>query len=129
MKLAEHNILTLRCAMTQLDYEWRRDPNDRSRRWDGVSHWRLWERHPGYDFQQIDLHPVVTSVGDSITTDVTCSVRLHPDGSLSEWLLMESYTGKSTKELDPWAYSLEDLPDVLCDWVTSWNTGERSSSA
>lgn len=129
MKLAEHNILSLRCAMTQLGYRWRWDRHDLSPRWSHVDHWELWDQRPGYDFRQLDLHPVVVCEGDLITTEVVCAVQVRPDGSLGEWLLMENYAGTSIKELDPWAYSLEDLPDALRGWVTTWDAEERSSSA
>ena len=42
MKLSEHNLLSQRCAMTELGYQWKRDQCDRSLRWLDVDHWELW---------------------------------------------------------------------------------------
>jgi hypothetical protein len=121
VKLAEHNILSLRCAMTALGYRWKTDMDDRSLDWQAVNHWKIWDTEPGYDFQQLDLHPVCSCDGDICTTYVSCTVRVRSDLSLDGWLLMESYAGCSTKEIDPWAYGLEDLPEVLNEWVRDFS--------
>lgn len=122
MKLSDHNVLTLRIAMTELGYQWRMDPADRSLRWEQINHWKLFDSAPGYDFQQINLHPVISCDGSLCTTDVACSVLVRPDLSLDRWMLTESYTGGG-KEIDPCAYTVEDLPRVLCDWLKSWSIG------
>ncbi len=121
MKLAEHNILSLRCAMTELGYQWKKDLDDRSVEWEEINHWKIWDPMPGYDFQQLDLHPVCTCDGNLCTTDVACTVRVRSDLSLDRWLLVESYTGCSTNQINPWAYGLEDLSEVLSKWVKSFS--------
>ena len=118
-KLTEHNILSLRCAITELDYQWKRDETDRSLKWEEINHWELVDSQPGYNFQQLNLHPVVSCGGDLCTTDVACAVRVHPDQSLDGWLLIEQYAG-SHSEFDAGLYTLEDLPNVLREWVLSW---------
>jgi hypothetical protein len=122
MKLAEHNLLSLRCAMTKLGYQWKRDRDDRSLRWERIDHWTLSDSAPGYDFQLIDMNPVCSSGGDLITTDVNCSVRVHSDLSLDGWVLWESWAGTG-KDIDPWACRLEDLPKVLNEWVAEFSRG------
>jgi hypothetical protein len=124
MKLAEHNILSLRCAMTQLGYRWRRDQSDRSLRWQDVDHWELWATGLDIAPEALVLHPVVDCRGDLITTDVACTVQIRPDQTLGRWELTESYAGTG-KEFDPRRYSLEELPGLLRDWVMSWEEEER----
>ena len=123
MKLCQHTVFSLRLKMTELGYQWRMDPADRSLRWGQINHWEIFDSAPGYDFQQINLHPVVSCDGSLCTSDVACTVRVRPDLSLDVWMLIESYTGGG-KEIDPRAYALEDLPDVLRDWVRSFGTEE-----
>lgn len=126
MKLSDHSLLSLRIAMTELGYQWRMDPADRSLRWEQINHWELFDSASGYDFQQINLHPVISCDGSLCTSDVACSVLVRPDLSLDGWMLTETYTG-SGKEIDPRAYALEDLPTALRDWVKSLSSGEAPS--
>lgn len=118
-KLAEHDILSLRCAMKELGYQWKRDETDRSSKWQEINHWELFDSQPVYKFHQLNLHPVVSCGGDLCTTYVACGVRVHPDQSLDGWLLIEQYAG-SHSEFDAGLYSLEDLPNVLHEWMPSW---------
>ena len=118
-KLAEHDILNLRCAMKELGYQWKRDETDRLSKWAGINHWELFDPQPGYNFQQLNLHPVISCGGDLYTTDVACAVRVHPDQSLDGWLLIEEYPG-SHSEFNAGLNSLEDMPKVLREWVLSW---------
>jgi hypothetical protein len=126
MKLSKHNLLSLRCAMTELGYQWRRDQHDSSRPWQKTDHWCIREV-PGIDGRWLALHPVVVCDGDLITTDVACTVQVRSDQTLGRWELTESYVG-SGQEIDPRAHALEDLPNVLRDWVKSFGTEEPRRS-
>lgn len=123
MKLSSHTLLSLRIEMTQLGYKWKTDPEDRSLGWQVVDHWELWDPPPGGDSRCLALHPVVSCNGQLYTTDVACSVLIHPDQTLSGWLLTESYAGTS-RQLDAGAHSLNDLGNVLREWVRSWSEVE-----
>lgn len=119
MKLSSHTLLSLRTDMTQLGYKWKTDLEDRSLRWQVADHWELWDPPPGEASRCLALHPVVSCSGQLYTTDVACSVLVYPDQTLSDWVLTESYAG-SSRQLDAGAHSLNDIPNVLRDWVLSW---------
>ena len=126
MKLVEYNLLSLRCAMTELGYRWKRDQNDRSLRWMDVDHWELWTTGLDIAPEALMLHPLVVWDGDRITTDVACTVQIRPDRTLGRWELTESYAGTG-QEIDPRRYSLEVLPGLLRNWVQSFEVGGGSS--
>jgi len=124
MKLSDHNLLSLRCAMTELGYRWRGDPEDRSALWRNTNHWDVWPALAGGEGQELALYPIVSCGGDLYTGDVACMARLNPDRTLSDWYLTESYSG-TWIELDARIHRLEDLPGVLGRWVLSWSEVER----
>lgn len=118
MKLAEYNLLSLRCAMTKLGYQWKRDRDDRSLMWERIDHWSICDPAPGYNFQTLHLHPVCSAEGELMTTDVGCGVAVYPDLSLDRWFLWECHAGCSI-DLDPWTHRLEDLPRIQSKWIKS----------
>jgi len=131
MKLSEHSLLSLRCAMTKLGYQWKCDrrggylgPRNRSLRWPDVDHWELWPSADGTEPGFLAMHPVVACSGGLITMDVACTVQIRPDHTLGRWELTESYAGTAI-ELDARIHRLEDLPEVLSRWVNSWSKVER----
>ena len=120
MRLADHSLLSLRCAMTELGYQWKRDQGDLSFRWRDLDHWELWPSADGAVPGFMAVHPVVVCGGVLITADVACTVQIRPDRTLGRWELTESYSGTAIG-LDARIHRLEDLPDVLSSWVLSWD--------